>query len=155
MSKETIPYFDNSFLESIIWYNGEIGQSIFEPLDVSGWQGNHDWINSSTLIGRWSLMEWYIWRIWDDQPDTLRDFAVSLANTSNDPTLITQIIVDNLISNGLQTPADYTIATDVFKAEVPRNYYDNGQWDLQWSTVPYQVLLLLMHITKLPEFQLK
>ncbi len=155
MSKETIPYFDNSFLESIIWYNGEIGQSIFEPLDVSGWQGNHDWINSSTLIGRWSLMEWYIWRIWDDQPDTLRDFAVSLANTSNDPTLITQIIVDNLISNGLQTPADYTIATDVFKAEVPQNYYDNGQWDLQWSTVPYQVLLLLMHITKLPEFQLK
>lgn len=155
ISKETIPHFDNAFLLNIIWYNGEIGQHIFEPIDVAGWQGNHDWINSGTLIGRWSLMEWYLWRIWDDARETLRDFAVNLVGTSNDPALITQLIVDSLISNGLQTPTDYTTASDVFKAEVPQNYYDNGQWDLQWNTVPSQVLLLLMHITKLPEFQLK
>ena len=155
MSKEAISYLDDECLQHVIWHNGQIGQSIFDPLDVAGWQGNHDWINSSTLIGRWSLMEWYLWRIWDESRETLRDFAINLVGTSNDPALITQLIVNHLISNGLQTPADYTVATDIFKDEVPQNYYDNGQWDLQWDSVPYQVLLLLLHITKLPEFQLK
>ncbi|MEE9350445.1 MAG: DUF1800 domain-containing protein [Flavobacteriaceae bacterium] len=154
-AKETIPYYDNTFLGNVIYYNGEIGQTIFEPLDVSGWQGNHDWINSSTLVGRWGLSEWYLYRIWDNQPNTLRDFAVNLVGNSNDPAVITQVIVDHLISNGLQNPADYAIATDVLKDQVPQNYYDDNSWSLQWGTANYQVFLLLIHIIKIPEFQLK
>ena len=156
ISKETIPYYDTDFLESILWYNGQIGQYIFDPIDVAGWQGNHDWINSSTLIGRWNLMEWYLYRIWENNPETLRTFATDLVGVANtDPAQIAQILVDHLISNGLQTPADYAIATDIFKDEVPQNYYDDNLWNLQWSSAPYQIFVLLMHIIKLPEFQLK
>ncbi|NKQ39206.1 MAG: DUF1800 domain-containing protein [Methanosarcinales archaeon] len=155
MITETITNIDNEFLGNIIWFNGEIGQLMFDPIDVAGWQENHDWINSSTLIGRWNLLEWYLYRIWDDATETLRDFAVNLAGTSTDPAEITQIIVDHLLPNGLQTNADYVIATDIFKDEVPQNYYDNNLWDLQWESATYQVFILLLHIIKLPEFQLK
>jgi len=155
LAKESIPFYDNNLLEDVIYYNGELGQYIFQPTDVSGWQGNHDWINSSTIIGRWNLTEWYLWRIWDANQPLLRNFAVDLAGSSNDPAVITQIIVDHFISKGLQTPVDYAVATDVFKDEVPQNYYDNGLWSLQWGTASYQVFVLLLHIIKLPEFQLK
>jgi hypothetical protein len=77
------------------------------------------------------------------------------AITETDPALITQLIVDHFITQGLQTAADYTIATDVFKDQIPQNYFDNNLWNLSWDTVPYQVIVLLFHIIKLPEFQLK
>ncbi len=152
---ESISNIDDDFLLNIIWYNGEIGQEMFGPIDVAGWQGNHDWINSSTLVGRWQLIEWYLWRIWDTNREALRTFAVSLAGTSTDPFEIAKIIVDHLLPNGLQTLADYVIARDVLKDQVPQNYYDNNLWNLQWDSAPYQVLVLLFHISKLPEFQLK
>ncbi len=146
----------NDFKESLIWYSGEIGQAMFNPIDVAGWQGNHDWINSSTLIGRWQLFEWYLWTIWDTEPESLRLFAISIAgSTETNPAIIAQKIVNHFIANGLQNQADYNIATDVFKDQVPQNYYDNNLWNLQWESVPYQVLVLLMHIVKIPEFQLK
>ncbi len=147
---------DATFIPTLIWFNGEIGQEIFNPIDVAGWQGNHDWINSSTLVGRWTLYEWYLWDLWNATPEEFRNFATTLAGTNNnDPAAITQLIVDHLLPNGLQTAMDYTTATDVFKDEVPQNYYDDGTWNLQWTTAHYQVLVLLIHISKLPEFQLK
>jgi hypothetical protein len=153
---ETSFELSQDYLQNIIWFNYELGQEIFNPVDVAGWQGNHDWINSSTIIGRWQYFEWYLWDVWDNNQESLRDFAISIASsTETDPSIITQKIVDFFISNGLQSAADYAVATDVFKDQVPQNYYDNNLWNLQWSSVPYQVLVLLMHITKLPEFQLK
>ncbi|MCF6168127.1 DUF1800 domain-containing protein [Lutibacter sp.] len=142
-------------LLNVIWLTSEIGQTLFEPIDVAGWQGNHDWINSSTLVGRWNAFEYYLWWIWENHNGSLRDFAVNLAGESNDPSIITKIIVDHLLPNGLQTETDYGIATDVFKDQVPQNYFDNGTWNLQWDTVPYQVIVLLLYIVRLPEFQLK
>ncbi len=146
----------DDFLLNIVWYNSQIGQELFGPLDVAGWQGNHDWINSSTLIGRWQLFSWYLWDLGEDTPEELRTFAINLCgSTETDPAIVTQKIVDHLLPNGLQTPADYTIATDVFKDEVPQNYYDDNLWNLQWDSIPYQVLMLLLYISKQPEFQLK
>jgi hypothetical protein len=55
----------------------------------------------------------------------------------------------------LFTESDYQVATSVLKWEVPQNYYDDGIWSLNYPTAPYQVYLLLNHLTKLPEFQLK
>ncbi len=147
---------NQEFHDNIIWYNGEIGQLLFDPVDVAGWQGDHDWINSSTIIGRWQLFEWYLWIIWDTNPETFRDFVLRIVDAAEtNPVIVAQKVVDYFIAKGLQTNADYTIATDVFKDQVPQNYYDNNLWNLQWDTVPYQVLVLLLHIVKLPEFQLK
>ena len=144
------------FKLELIWFNGQLGQYLLDPTDVAGWQGNHDWINSSTLIGRWQGFEWFLWDIWDNQNDYLKTLALRFADiTETDPALITQLIVDHFITAGLQTAEDYAIATDVFKDQVPQNYYDDNIWNLSWDTVPYQVIVLLFHIVKLPEFQLK
>jgi hypothetical protein len=59
------------------------------------------------------------------------------------------------MSKKLFSLGDYDIATDIFKWDVPQNYYDQGLWSLDWPTAPVQVLLLLTHIATIPEFQLK
>ena len=155
-TKEANFTVSDEFKRNMIWYNGQIGQLIFDPTDVAGWQGNHDWINSSTLIGRWQGIEWYLWVVWDNYREELRTLAIELSSESEtDPGVVTQHIVDHFIATGLQTQADYDIATTVLKDQVPQNYFDNNSWNLNWDSAPYQVLLLLFHITKLPAFQLK
>ncbi len=153
--KETGFATDSEVLLNLVWYCSEIGQKMFEPLDVAGWQGNHDWVNSSTLIGRWKSFDYFLWWTWENDKENLRDLAVNLTSNSNNPEEITTIIVDHILPKGLQTDLDYEIATDIFKDEVPQNYFDDNSWNLQWDTAPYQVLVLLFHIISLPEFQLK
>ncbi|WP_452222761.1 DUF1800 domain-containing protein [Lacinutrix chionoecetis] len=145
----------DSFKESLVYLNGVAGQRLFNPVDVAGWQGDHDWINSSTLTGRWELMEYMIYMIWAEDSTVMRTFAIDVSNDSNDPYVITKSIIDRFSPKELHTAADYDIATDVFKADVPQNYYDDGSWNLYWGSAPYQVYLLLQHINRIPEFQIK
>ena len=140
---------------AIFYYNQLAGQELFEPVDVAGWQGDKDWINSSTLGGRWTGMQNFIWYTWNNYREQLREFALDTSNDSNDPSFITKSIIDRFVPKELHTLADYDIATDIFKAEIPQNYYDDGSWNLNWDQAPYQVVLLLLHLTKIPEFQLK
>ncbi len=74
---------------------------------------------------------------------------------NNSDLKISDFIIDRFVPKELHTTADYDIATDIFKAEIPQNYYDDGSWNLNWDQAPYQVVLLLLHLTKIPEFQLK
>ena len=80
--------------------------------------------------------------------------AKGLSGNSNDPAEVAQAIVDHFLPNGLDTAEAYERATIVLKWEVPQNYYDNGWWNLDWETIPIQVVFLLQHIARLPEFQL-
>ena len=139
----------------IFYYNILAGQEFFNPVDVAGWQGNKDWINSSTLGGRWTGMENFIWYTWNNYKEEFRDFALETSNDSNDPAFITKSIIDRFVAKELHTVTDYDIATDIFKAGIPQNYYDSGSWNLNWDQAPYQIVLLLLHLTKTPEFQLK
>ena len=66
--------------------------------------------------------------------------------------VLSQLSVDP--DAGLDTAEAYERATIVLKWEVPQNYYDNGWWNLDWETIPIQVVFLLQHIARLPEFQL-
>ena len=149
-------FYDDTLIEAFLYYGGLIGQEIYDPPDVSGWQRDESWINTSTLAGRWGLMELYIDYLFGNDYDYLFvDLARELSNDSNDPAFITEVVVNHFLSKGLYTVSDYNIATDIFKWEVPQNYYDNGTWSLNWSSAPLQVSLLLKHIFKMPEFQLK
>ncbi|MFK7832950.1 MAG: DUF1800 family protein [Winogradskyella sp.] len=143
------------FYEAMIWFNGLMGQQLFDPVDVAGWQGDRDWINSSTLGGRWEILQWVIWHTWNNYNEELRTFAIESSDNSNDPYVITKAIIDRFMPLELFSVEDYQAATDVFKHDLPENYYENQQWNLQWSSVPFQVVLLLIHLTKFPEFQLK
>lgn len=154
--KETGFYTNDDSLHSLIYYCEVIGQEMYEPIDVSGWPGDTDWINSSTLTGRWSLSEWYIEFLHqNNKQDSFVTLAKSLTNNSKDPYYITKILIDHFVPKELHTENDYEVATDILKWEVPQNYYDEGIWDLNWESAAVQVKALLKHIGRMPEFQLK
>ena len=87
-------------------------------------------------------------------PELLRNLAKSVSDNSADPYAVTQATVEFFSSQYLQSPVDYELATVVFKHDVPENYYEDWEWNLDWETVPIQVAALLEHIARLPEFQL-
>ena len=154
--KETEFYYDDALVDGLTYYTGLMGQEIYDPPDVSGWQRDETWINSSTLTSRWQFLEIYLAYLFENNLEyTLVDLARNLSNDSNDPAFITEVVVDHFMSKKLFTIEDYQIATDIFKLDVPQNYYDEGLWNLSWSTAPIQVFLLLRQIATIPEFQLK
>ena len=153
---ETEFLYNDLLMEAFLYYAGTLGQIIFDPPDVSGWQRDQDWISTSTLTGRWELFKAYLSVLLDNgQTEAFRELAKNLSNDSIDPAYITQVIVDFLNAKPLFTTSDYDIATDIFKWEIPQNYYDEGLWNLDWEEAPFQVYLLLVHIATMPEFQLK
>lgn len=154
--KEAEFFYDDDLADSFAYYTSLMGQKLYDPPDVSGWQGDEAWINSSTLIGRWQLLELYLAYLFvNDSGTSFVDLARNLSNDSNDPYYITEVVIDHFMSKRLFTIEDYQIATDIFKWDVPQNYYDEGLWNLNWPSAPTQVLLLLRHIATIPEFQLK
>lgn len=154
--KESDFYYNDTILDALIYYMGLVGQEMYNPVDVAGWQRDETWINGSTLIGRWALIDEFIDYLDHNNHDQeFVDLAKALTNDSNDPYFITKTLVDHFMCKELYSPSDYDIATVVFKWDVPQNYYDNGIWNLDSSTAPYQVSILLKHIARMPEFQLK
>lgn len=147
---------DATFAQAFHGISTSLGQSIFNPVDVAGWQGNHNWINSSTLSARWQAIEFMVNNELNSAPNNLITFAQSIGGgpQAYEPAIVTEKILDFLIPVGLQSAAEYQYATTVFKWDVPQNYYDNNEWNLSWNTVPDQVAALLSYIGKLPEFQL-
>jgi hypothetical protein len=142
-------------LIGLAYLSSILGQVLFSPVDVAGWQGDHDWINASTLTGRWLTIDYYVYGIYESFPDDLQNLIDGIVGEpATDPAFVTQKVVDFFVPNGLQTVDAYIEATDVFKWEVPQNYYDEGLWSLEWDTVPAQLAVLLSHIAKIPSFQL-
>ncbi|MFY0602485.1 MAG: DUF1800 domain-containing protein [Flavobacteriaceae bacterium] len=145
----------NQIEKGLHYLNGVVGQQLFNPPDVAGWQGDHDWINSSTLTGRWDLMGYLLYHTWNNHPEEFRTFAIDSSNNSNDVAFVTKSIIDRFIPKEFHESLDYNVATDIFKGDIPQNYFDDNLWSLSWDEAPYQVTLLLSHLTKIPEFQLK
>ena len=55
-----------------------MGQEIFKPVDVAGWQENHDWISTGTLPMRWEFLEYIIRRHWVKNKEQFRSFIIEL-----------------------------------------------------------------------------
>lgn len=140
--------------EQIYWVASEIGQNLFNPPDVAGWQGNRTWVDTSTLAVRWTLVELYAGFIFQSFRESLRALAKTTSDNSNDVEFVVQSIVEYLIPNGFQLDEHYNSAVAVFKGEVPQNYFDDGSWNLDWDIVPGQVALLMNHLGRQPEYQL-
>lgn len=146
---------DDDILGFTVYLSDMLGQNLLQPIDVAGWPGNQDWINSSTLTGRWIGMENLTWQFWNASQEQFRDFARDLTNNSSDSQVITRLIVDYFLSRGLYTETDYEIAESIFRWEIPENYWEEGIWDWNFGSAPYQLIMLLHHIFRMPEFQLK
>lgn len=147
---------EDSYLDAILFGGYQLDQGLLNPPDVAGWPGDRDWVNSNTLTGRWQIKDLFLYNTFLNSPEVFISLAQEIAGAdSTDPYEVTQSIVDFFVPRGLSDPQAYDAATDVFKGQVPQNYFDNGEWNLYWvETVPAQVALLLQHISRLPEFQL-
>jgi hypothetical protein len=145
-----------------------IGQQFFQPPEVEGWQRDRTWINTNFIIGRWLTMEVFIDRFFQNDPEQFRTLAMDAVgpanmNTSN-PEIVVRALVNKFTPKGLLTDADFERAMDAFKIDdVPEDYYSpdyipggNSWWVLSTSMeVPTQVHVLLRHLSREPEFQLK
>lgn len=140
--------------QRIIFLATQLGQRLFNPVDVAGWQGNRTWINSNSLSTRWDYANLLAYNTFLEEPNTLVQLAKSLTTVQSDPDEITKVITDFVLPNGFPNTTAYDRATTIFKSEVPENYYEDGSWNLDWESAPAQVALLLNHLLKQPEFQL-
>ncbi len=145
---------DEEFRNNAMYIAANLGQELFNPPDVAGWSGDRSWINSNTITLRWQALEYYAWYFFDKQKDKLIDLAKRLSENSNDVAVVTKALVDHFVTKGLPENTDYDKATQAFKIEIPQNYFDNKQWNLDWDTVPVQVAFLLNHLGHLPAYQL-
>ena len=166
--KETDFTYDNTNLNFAIDSSTLLGQELFDPFDVAGWQRDRTWINTNFIIGRWLTMEVVLENFYQNNAEQFRTLAMDAvgpgdSNTSNPETVVTAL-VNKFTPKGLLTAQEFENAMSVFKIEdVPENYYGSdyipgglGLWMLAVSAeVPQQVFLLLMHLSRQPEFQLK
>lgn len=149
-----LPY-DQTILELAGYITVDMGQQLFNPIDVSGWNGNRSWINSTAITRRWeslSLYLDYVLTALDKQK--FRELAIDVSNNSNDVAAVARAITDHFIPKGLETQAGYDEATTALKYQVPQNYFDLGIWNLQFQFVPEQVWNMLKWMIRRPEFQL-
>ncbi len=157
-----IPFDERAF--SIIQQGTRgTGQIIFSPPDVAGWERDRAWINSDFVINRWLFLESYIKDAFFKNEESFRDLALKIVGdigkTTNNPDKIAKLIIDSVLSRGLHTDQDYEEAFAVFRSDISETYYEGGatpSWTLAgWFKAPVQVFLLLKHLIREPEFQLK
>lgn len=141
-------------LNGLLYLASELGQALFNPVDVAGWQGNRTWVNSNTLTGRWQAARFVLFGLYERYKTQYVTLAKKLTNNSKDGRFVTETLVNHFLSNGLQTPEEYERAYIAFRAEIPKHYFDDGLWNLDWDSAPGQVALLLDHVIRKPEFQL-
>lgn len=144
-----------NYWNAIFYWSYQLGQEIFNPPNVAGWKGHRNWINESTLTGRWnySAAVAYYLSTNDTLKENLRTLAQTLTNDSNDPKVIAAALVDFFTGQTLE-PVHLQAAVINFKANIPENYFEDGSWNLYWDEAPYQIVNMLYYLVKLPEFQL-
>ena len=165
---ETSFTYDDNLILNIVSTCRMLGQTLFDPFDVAGWQRDRSWINTNFIIGRWLTSEVFLELSFQANQEQFRTLAMEAvgaanSNTSN-PETVVSALVNKFTPKGLLTAQDFENAMSVFKIEdVPENYYGPdyipgglGLWMLAVSPeVPQQVFFLLMHLIRQPEFQLK
>lgn len=132
-----------------------LGQTLFNPINVAGWPGYRTWLNEFTLVNRWKYNRdafgYYLQ--YDRTKEKYRDFLKSLSNNVSDPDLIVRGVISYFFTAEISEEIIQT-AIGVFKSLVPSNYYLNGTWNLDYVTVPNQFISLMNYLVTLPEFQL-
>ncbi|QLG44884.1 DUF1800 domain-containing protein [Costertonia aggregata] len=168
LTKETNFAYNNDILVRAIDSASLIGQTLFDPVDVAGWQRDRKWINTNYMIGRWFSAEMLLEMFWSNNEEQFRTFGIDATNaagasgsTEGDPAIVARAIIDKLTPKGLLEEVEYNAAITVFRQAYEDNGFyadENGGtslWNMTLERAPLQVYELMVHITKQPEFQLK
>lgn len=158
--KESDFTYDDGTVINSIDASGMIGQSLFSPIDVAGWQRDRMWINTNYIIGRWLTMEVFLERFFAASTEQFRQLGIAATGATgaseSDPNIVARAIIDKFLPKGLLTEADYDRAITVFREPYEdNNIYETGSWNMMLDDTPSQVYLLLLHLVREPEFQLK
>ncbi|MEO0572783.1 MAG: DUF1800 domain-containing protein [Bacteroidota bacterium] len=158
--KETNFGYTDGTVINLLDASAMIGQELWDPVDVAGWQRDRQWINTNFIIGRWLTAEVFIEQFFQENREQFRTLAISAAGpngaTINDPNVIARAVIDKFLPKGLLTEADYNIAITVFREPFEdTNMFETGSWNMLLEDAPSQVFLLLLHLVREPEFQLK
>lgn len=134
----------------------DMGQHLFSPVDVAGWQGNQEWINSETLPKRWEYADYLLIKYWQKNKNQFKNFIQSLVGKNEtDLRVIVTKLKDFMFCPYEMKEEEMADAIGVFKGEVPENYFEDGTWSLNDASVSSQVYDLMRFLIVLPEFQLK
>ncbi|ASV29801.1 DUF1800 domain-containing protein [Maribacter cobaltidurans] len=161
--KETSFAYDDSVLSSMLNYSGLLGQELFDPFDVAGWQRDRSWINTNFIIGRWLTIESLLEAFYQQDNEQFRSLGLSITGTtgltSANPDNVARLIIDFILPKGLLDEGEYAKAFAIFRSDVEDVYYEGGNqesWTLAtWPQAPYQVYLLMQYLARQPEYQLK
>ncbi len=144
-----------TFIHFFPWLSGEMGQFLLSPPNVAGWKGHNSWIDSSKISYRWSIVEWVIWFMYENLPDSLVEMARTLSDDSKSPDAVCAALMNYFTPQGIYDLVHFEAAVKAFRTDfIPDYYYDNEIWSLDWEDAPFQVTLLLLHLVRQPEFQL-
>jgi uncharacterized protein (DUF1800 family) len=131
-------------LYDLIWYVSVVsGMQLFEPPNVAGWPGHRHWVDTGTLAYRWAFSEWLVYQ----QPERLPALARRMASPYNAAALTSQLAAF-LLSAPLDAAA-LARATDVLLDGLPAYEWTPDDPGAQW-----RLAALLLHLMRLPEFQL-
>lgn len=147
-------------------YTSYLGQELFHPIEVEGWQRDRDWINTNFMIGRWLIANGYLEALFmgNDANSTFLDFGIQVADSdlgSSNPDVIARRIIDFVLPRGLYSEGDYQQAFAVFRRSDLEQYYEGsgdpnaGTWSITGFDSGNQVFELLKYLTLQPEYQLK
>ena len=95
-------------------------------------------------------------KYWANNKYQFKKLAIDLAG--KDETDVGRIVLklkDFIFCNYEIKSDEMSDAINVFKGEVPENYFEDGTWSLNNNSVQRQVYDLLRFFIGLPEFQLK
>jgi len=143
----------NTNYYNFIWCY-DLGQRLFNPVNVAGWQNHRTWINATNYTGRkekfGTLFGSYFY---DAAKLKILDDVVQMSGNSDDALYITQLIAEHFLRVDIE---EHRIeeALVVFKGTVPENYFEDGTWNLQYPDAEQQIIDLLKHLTNQPEFEL-
>lgn len=132
-----------------------LGQTLFNPINVAGWQGYRSWLSEFVLVNRWRYnrdhIDYYL--PYDSTKLKYREFLKVLSDNSRDPDLIVRKVIEYFFT--LDIPEEIVQnAIAVFKSGVPSNYFVDGTWNLDLTDVPRQFSNLMKYLITLPEYQL-
>lgn len=142
-------------MEAIYYECANLGQKLFNPINVAGWPGYRTWLNEFTLVNRWRIcrdqIDYYL--SYPATKERYRTFLKDISNNSNDADVVATKILEYFTPVDMPEDIKQNVI-DAFKSAVPLNYFIDGTWTLDYVDVPKQFVICMKYIFTLPEYNL-
>ncbi|GAB5535154.1 MAG: hypothetical protein Rubg2KO_14030 [Rubricoccaceae bacterium] len=119
------------------------GQRLFDPPTVAGWPGGRAWLDTSRLAARWTHVEWLVYR-----QNAYRDLAAQFPDSQWDAAALASDLADFLLGVPLDDAGKAEL-TDILLNGIPAY-----EWDPTVPGAENRLRALVIHLARLPEFQL-